>query len=357
MASVAPATAATVAPATVAPAAKAGAGAGAGNNMPSRSASSGYDPMTAAEKAFRKALEAHAATYFQHSADGTIISEGRVNYYKLPGDICVGQFVKSRMYDVSPHELLGRGSFGAVYKLNFDSESFVLKVIKKDASLDLIQREIEFLIALKGKWFAVQLIAAGIIPGGNSYILYPYVEGDTLANMLLMEGFVIPDGTSLKPTGKIPNAQERKDFLHIYNRLIDATYELHQMGIIHHDIKHENIWITGDGEPFFLDFGLSAHVGARAGLRGTNGFIRMNRYRTEARPITTTDINWYALGKTLQVFNPNTAKRPHHITLQRPGITNNIAKAAVIYRGGSRTQRSLKNQTRRCLRRKESPHK
>ena len=352
--------------ATVAPAAKAGAG--AGNNMPSRSASSGYDPASAGEKAFEathvagiKALEDAAAgagaaapkadiRAMYLSADGTMV-EGLENPYKLPGDIGVGLFVRGKMYDVEPHEPLGRGAYGSVYKLNFDSKSFVLKVINNKMNPNKILREIEFLIALKGKWFAVQLIAAGIRLGGDSYILYPYVEGDTLEEMLIKDGFVYGD---LTPTGKKPNVQEKKDLLHIYNRLIDATYELHQMGIIHHDIKHSNIWITGDGEPFFLDFGLSAHLGERVGWRGTRGFMRMNRYRDDDRPPATANINWYALGKTLEVFNPNTRKRGHHIILERPGITNNIVKTNVLYQGGRRTRRKQYSQkkTTRRLRRK-----
>lgn len=287
--------------------------------------------------------------YFYPSADGTTIIESPENQYKLPGDLSIDFFVRLEMYkDYHSHQAIGRGGFGDVYKLNFPTESFVLKVINKKTRLAEIEREIGFLITLKGKWFSVQLIAAGIVPGGNSYILYPYVEGNTLDEMLIQEGFVYGD---LKPTGKKPDALERKDFLHIYNRLIDATYELHQMGMIHHDIKHENIWITADGEPFFLDFGLSAHVGEPVGRRGTNGFVRRNRYRDEGKPAATANINWYALGKTLEVFNPNSAGRLHHISLQRPALTNNAAKA-VRYLGGRRTrrQKNKKRQTRRFRR-------
>jgi len=256
----------------------------------------------------------------------------------LPGGIPIQTFMDARNYEKSPHTMLAEAGTSKVYKLNFganDSESFVLKVIKTERMpLELLHREITILRQLKGKWFSVQLLAAAIVPDGVSYILYPYVKGKTLLDALKEAGFI---NEFYNPTDKIPNDDERKTFTDIYNALIDATYELHQMGIIHHDIKHDNIWITDD-KPFFLDYGFSAYVGEPTGAQGQYYFRRENRYKTyNDKPPATANIDWYALGTTFRNLNPNSTGNPLHKNLQRPNLTNNVAKA-IRYKGGRKTR-------------------
>jgi len=281
--------------------------------------------------------------YFIPSADGESIIERDVSSYRLPDGVPIQTFMAERVYGNAPHELLGRGGYSHVYKLNFGAESFVLKVLSSDIPLDVIHHEISILRRLKGQWFSVQMIAAGLVPRDMSYILYPFVEGKTLLELEQLLGLVDRD---FNPTGKVLNELERAAFREIYNDLIIATHQLHQMGIVHHDIKHENIWVSPNVLPFFLDFGLAAFIGEPTVYQGTNGFVREQRYIGRYAPPATADINWYALGKTFETVNPNSTGKSPHLNLQMPNLTNNVAKD-ITYKGGRRTRKQKKQKTHR----------
>lgn len=42
-------------------------------------------------------------------------------------------------------------------------------------------------------------------------------------------------------------------------KLINILHDIHQQGVIHRDIKPDNIIITDSAEPILIDFGLSAY--------------------------------------------------------------------------------------------------
>jgi predicted Ser/Thr protein kinase len=281
--------------------------------------------------------------YFFPSPDGESIIESDVSSYRFPDGVPIQTFMAERVYGNAPHKLLGRGGYSHVYKLNFGAKSFVLKVLSYGIPLSAIHHEITILRRLKGKWFSVQIIAAGLVPRDMSYILYPFVEGQTLLELEQLLGLVDRD---FNPTGKVLNEVEREAFREAYNLLIIATQQLHQMGIVHHDIKHENIWVSPDALPFFLDFGLAAFIGEPTIYQGTNGFVRDQRYIGRNAPPATADINWYALGKTFETVNPNRRGRSLHRNLQMPNLTNNVAKG-IIYEGGRRTRKQKKQKTQR----------
>ena len=82
---------------------------------------------------------------------------------------------------------------------------------------------------------------------GRMYIVMEHVDGDTLADKR--------DQLSLKKAGDI-GAQ-----------IADALAAAHEKGIVHRDIKAENIMIRSDGIPQIMDFGL-------AKLRGVSRLTR-----------------------------------------------------------------------------------
>jgi hypothetical protein len=317
----------------------AGAAAGAAGAAGAVAAGAAGAVAAGAAAAIAQPIAPNTPLYLYPSADGLTIEEGYVNTYLLPDGTPLDRFVAGENYGNPPHELIATGGFSRVYKLNFrspayvETASFVLKILNPNTRTNSIIRETLILQQLKGKWFAAQIIAAGIIPGGESYILYPYVEGLTLRDLQEAVGVIDEYG---QPTGAPIREDYRILFQYIYNSLIDATNELHEMGFIHHDIKPDNIWVFLSDEstrPFFLDFGLAAEIGEPTGIQGTPEFLRMSRYKRPA----TANINWYALGKTFKFFNPNSAGRPLYRNLLRPNVTNNMAKA-VRYEGGGKTR-------------------
>jgi len=247
--------------------------------------------------------------------------------FVFPDKTTFEEFIENKTYLNKPHTVLGQGAYANVYRLHFLTQDYVLK--HATGPIEDLKKEVTILEALKNKWFAVQIITHLIYPD-NAYILYPYVEGQTLSSL---------------QRAKINN--KKAIFRQIYNDLIEATYELHKMHIIHHDIKPQNIWIPTDGKPFFLDFGLSDSIGKEKGFIGTPGYINSKRWTAKNRQIKynknigqytankplpiTPNINWYALGTVFNTYDPNNNGKNR--ILRRLNVTNNTAKLVQYGKG------------------------
>jgi len=259
------------------------------------------------------------------------------NPFVLPDGTNFTDFISKKIYAKEPHTFLGQGTFATVYRLHFpDKQDYVLKHIGGPYN-DLL-KEVNILMKLKDKWFAVQLITASIYPDDQAYILYPFVEGKTF------QAFQ-------RNSNKMNTSTRKKLYTQIYNDLIIATYELHKVGIVHQDIKPPNIWIPSEGRPFFLDFGLSETLGAEKGLAGTSGFLNSRRWTNKGAKITlkqtntgpqyvankpvpvSSNINWYALGTVFNSYDPNNNSNVKARTLRKVGITNNNAKTIQYGKG------------------------
>lgn len=66
------------------------------------------------------------------------------------------------------------------------------------------------------------------------------------------------------------------DRLRLVAEVCDAVYHAHQKGVIHRDLKPDNILVVGDGTPKVLDFGVA---------RATDSDLRTTTIRTEAGQI------------------------------------------------------------------------
>ena len=78
------------------------------------------------------------------------------------------------------------------------------------------------------------------------YIVTEYLQGDTLAH-LLKSVPVMPEHHALKFVG----------------RMCEALAHMHQHGVIHRDLKPQNIMICSDGSLRILDFGIAKSTGRR----------------------------------------------------------------------------------------------
>jgi serine/threonine protein kinase len=148
---------------------------------------------------------------------------------------------------VGPYEVLselGRGGMGAVYRVRaFDGQEHALKVLfRSDAdALTRFDRERRLLASLGEKTGFVGLLGAGTTPEGSFWLLMPLVPGGTLRTKLLGGPLGVEETIALG------------------ERLATALGQAHERGIVHRDMKPENVLFTASREPLIADLGLAKH--------------------------------------------------------------------------------------------------
>ena len=141
---------------------------------------------------------------------------------------------------------IGTGGTADVYKARCldDKNTFVaIKVLKAEHQdnaeyVRRFGREAQACMKLRHKNI-VKLIGTGV-ENGASYIVFEYIDGPTLKDYILEQGKFEP-----------------KRAASIIGNILDAIGYAHSEGIIHRDVKPQNIMITSDGEVKLADFGIA----------------------------------------------------------------------------------------------------
>lgn len=159
--------------------------------------------------------------------------------------LTTGQVLQNRYRVVA---LLGEGGMGAVYRA-WDTrleKAVALKEMVPQPGLDAAT-----LAHLRAQ-FRQEALTLGklshphLVPvtdyfeeRGNDYLVMAYVEGESLAGRIEREG-ALPEAQVLVWAGQ----------------LLDALAYCHAQGVIHRDIKPQNVVIRPDGNAVLVDFGL-----------------------------------------------------------------------------------------------------
>ena len=155
--------------------------------------------------------------------------------------------------------LIGSGGMANVYKA-YDEESqriVALKVLKDEHRGDM-----EFVRRFEREAQAVLMLSHENIvrsydvgeDDGVSYIVLEYVEGKTLKEIIKEEGPLSPK-TAVKYACQV----------------LDALSHAHERGIIHRDVKPQNVIITPRGKAKLTDFGIARDAAATTRtFAGTN---------------------------------------------------------------------------------------
>jgi serine/threonine protein kinase len=156
-----------------------------------------------------------------------------------------GQLLQNR-YRVE--SMLGQGGMGAVYKA-WDARLNVplaLKEMVPQPGLDRatlnqmrqqFQQEAQILARLSHPYLV--RVTDFFEESGNAYLVMDFVEGESLAE-------------HIERSGALPEAQ----VLEWSYQLLDALDYCHSQGIIHRDIKPQNVIIRSNGRAVLVDFGL-----------------------------------------------------------------------------------------------------
>jgi serine/threonine protein kinase len=143
--------------------------------------------------------------------------------------------------------LLGRGGMGAVYKADHKEldRTVAIKILPSKLSKDpefteRFRREAKVLAQLSHPNI-VQIFDLGT-QGEILYLAMEYVDGVNIRDVLQTQ--------ELKP----------EQALHIVPRLCEALEYAHSKGVVHRDIKPDNILLDKEGNPKVADFGLAKIV-------------------------------------------------------------------------------------------------
>lgn len=150
-------------------------------------------------------------------------------------------------------KLIGEGGMADVY-LAYDQilkRDVAIKVLRGDLANDPVnlarfQKE-AMALANTSHPNIVEVYDVGV-QGNKNYIVMEYVPGKTLKQLITQRGSIPIDET-----------------VNIMKQLVSAVSHAHKMGIIHRDIKSQNVLVKDDGTVKLSDFGI-AYTGDSLGL-------------------------------------------------------------------------------------------
>ncbi|HUG37619.1 MAG TPA: serine/threonine-protein kinase, partial [Candidatus Limnocylindrales bacterium] len=170
--------------------------------------------------------------------------------------------------DLRDHEILeeiGRGGMGVVYRARQKSLDRIVALkmmlrgpLASRAETDRFRAEAEAAARLDHPNIApVYEVGAA---GDQPYFTMRFVEGTTLARRLA--------------EGPLPC----RDAARLLAVIARAVHYAHERGVLHRDLKPQNILIGGDGAPYITDFGLAKRIEGGSSLTETGAILGTPSY-------------------------------------------------------------------------------
>ncbi len=167
-------------------------------------------------------------------------------------------------------KLLGQGGMGAVFEAQHETinQRVAIKVLHPKLTSDetsvqrfLHEARTTSLVHHPG---LVKVHDFGQLPDGSAYMMMEYLEGESLKSRLSQRGKL-----------------DSKDALRITRQLAAALAAAHEKGVVHRDLKPDNVYLVPDSESQagerakVLDFGIAKVVDPEAGevMKTTTGAI------------------------------------------------------------------------------------
>src|SRR6201993_4033372 len=184
-------------------------------------------------------------------------------------------------------EPVGRGGYGVGYYCRQPSLDRVVavKVLtsdQDDVDLEYFDREQRAMGRVSGHPNIVPVLHSGRTSAGRPYIVMPYHRRDTVDTWIRRRGPLA--------VGEV---------LTIGVRLAGALETAHRAGVLHRDVKPENVLLTTYGEPQLCDFGFARIAGGKESaniLRGSPSYTAPELFQSRGASVAS-DI--YGLAATV----------------------------------------------------------
>jgi len=199
----------------------------------------------------------------------------------------VGETIAGR-YELE--EVVGHGGMSSVYKAH-DSlleRHVVLKFLHREYNADD-----EFVERFKREARSVaQLQHPNIVTvidrgeeDGRQYIVFEYIEGENLKELVVRKGRL-----------------DVREALEVAIEIARALAFAHEAGLVHRDVKPQNVLLNGDGRAKVTDFGIARSVDVESGMTETGTVLGTSNYiapeQASGEPVDAqTDV--YSLGVVL----------------------------------------------------------
>jgi serine/threonine-protein kinase len=149
-------------------------------------------------------------------------------------------------------EVIGRGATATVFRARSDDgREVAVKVLRSGFEsgewIGRFRAECQVLQGLEHPGI-LQVLAAGQTPDERPYLVTEYVAGVALDRYCRGEG---PGGA---PAHRAVALSGR---LELFIRICEAVHHAHSCLVVHRDLKPSNIFVTANGEPKILDFGIA----------------------------------------------------------------------------------------------------
>ena len=229
-----------------------------------------------------------------------------------------------RIPGIKVHRLIGEGGMSRVYlaSRDGDDEPLVVKILRSEVTGDkmALERFIEeYNLVERIRSRHVARIYGHGVSGDLAYLVMEFFDGGDLNKRLASK------------------ALDPEECLRIFRELMFALGDIHEQGVLHRDLKPQNLMFRADGSLAILDFGIAKHVDAvdRTGageILGTPRYMSPEQVRGAALDLRTdiysAGVLMYQMLSGTHLFDGETAVEValHHLNTQPPDLPDYLAK-------------------------------
>jgi FixJ family two-component response regulator len=219
--------------------------------------------------------------------------------------------------------LIGEGGMSRVYLASRegDDEPLVVKILRSEVTGDKVALERfieEYNLVGRIRSRHVARIFGHGVSGEHAYLVMEFFDGGDLNKRL--------NGKALDP----------EETLKIFRELMFALGDIHEQGILHRDLKPQNLMFRSDGSLAILDFGIAKHIDAidRTGhgeILGTPRYMSPEQVRGVALDLRTdiysAGVLLYQMLTGMHMFDGETAVEValHHLNSHPPELPERFA--------------------------------